>query len=297
MENKSKEKTIDSEKSNSVSAVTPVTSVDDPRKIHQEVEKALVEKANLTDDEQRSIQERLYKMIDYTVKRQDWYADQCHRLLQIGLGLIASSAAIIALFTKVEKLSVVSQFLAYSLGVSIFFTGIRLVYLYNIALAGDHPYRKLANITSWFFAYRFPEDLPQNISKNTEIARKQIEQESKYIREYFSNFLSHAKDKLGIIREDIEQVSVLLILQKYKHKQTQQMSRNLSNGLWVTTVILALFFLSLVFFPNRVSIPISSTPTVVASATISATPTTSLTPTNVPPSASPTLAPKTTSTP
>jgi len=29
-------------------------------------------------------------MIDYAVRRHDWYADQVHKLMQIGLALLAS---------------------------------------------------------------------------------------------------------------------------------------------------------------------------------------------------------------
>ncbi len=59
----------------------------DPKKILQEAELGKVKEANLDPNKLHSVQERLYKMIDYAVKRQDWYADQCQRLLQIGIGL------------------------------------------------------------------------------------------------------------------------------------------------------------------------------------------------------------------
>jgi len=191
------------------------------------------------------IQERLYKMIDYTVKRQDWYADQCHRLLQIGLGLVASGVAIIALFIKADNLPTVSGILGWAVGLSIFFTGLRLVYIFNKSLAGDYPYRKVANIKSWYFAYHFKDPSPQNLSKEPDIAEKQVLQEAEYIGAYFTEFLSVATDKLSVIREDIEQVSVLLLLQKYKHKQTKDMASSLSKGLIFTTVFVGLLMISL----------------------------------------------------
>ena len=128
----------------------------------QQTELSLVNAAQLNEEQLKMIQERLYKMIDYTVKRQDWYVDQCHRLLQTGLALIATGSAVVALFSKLEHLAGITQFLAWFFGGSLFLTGLFLVHCYNSYLTGNHPYRKVVDIHSWYFAYRFPQQLDPN---------------------------------------------------------------------------------------------------------------------------------------
>lgn len=201
----------------------------------------------LSTDEIKDVHDRLYKMIDYAVKRQDWYADQCHRLLQIGLGLIASGVAIIALFSNLENLQIVTKILGGIEGLIFFFTGLKLTDLFNRSLAGNHPYRNLVNISSWFYYYNFPEEYSeQNLSEDPNIAKEQVNQESDYIKNVFIKFLDQTTDKNKSIREDIEQVSVLFLLQKYKREKAQQMANALSTGICLT--FLFFVFLILSFF-------------------------------------------------
>jgi hypothetical protein len=158
----------------------------------QQMELSLVNAAQLNEEQVKSTQDRLYRMIDYTVKRQDWYVDQCHRLLQIGLALIATGSAVVALFSKLEHLAGITQLLAWFFGGSLFLTGLALVHCYNHYLRGDHPYRKVVDIHSWYFAYRFPQQLDPNLSKRPETAKQQVNQEASYIKDYFTKFLTHA---------------------------------------------------------------------------------------------------------
>jgi len=117
----------------------------------QKKERSSVEAAGLTDNQLKDVQDRLYKMIEYTVKRHDWFVDQCHRLLQIGLALIATGGAIAAIFVKFENLPRTTQSAAWLFALSLFGTGLYLVYLYNSYLSGEHPYRKVVDIHSWYF--------------------------------------------------------------------------------------------------------------------------------------------------
>ena len=208
--------------------------------------------ASLSDQDRSYIQERLYKMIDYTVRRHDWYVDQSHRLLQIGLALIASGGVIVALVvTKLDNLSHISILLGSLFGVSLYGTGLSLVYFYNHYMAGDHPYRKVVDIHSWYFRYHFDLPLDPKISSDDKTAKEQVSQEAKYIEEYFAKFLAAAKDWHAIVREDIEQVSILLILQRYRQQQTREMSKWLQRGLIGSFVVFLLFILSLFLFPPR----------------------------------------------
>src|SRR5262245_23514491 len=40
--------------------------------------------------------DRLYRMIDYGIKRQDWYEDQRNKALSLALGLVGLSAFLVA---------------------------------------------------------------------------------------------------------------------------------------------------------------------------------------------------------
>jgi len=228
----------------------------------QQAELSQVAAAKLSDEQLKLIQERLYKMIDYTVKRHDWYVDQCQRMLQIGLALIATGGAIAALFAKLESLPRITQFVAWAFATSFFGTGLVSVHLYNRYLAGDHPYRKVVDIHSWYFAYRFPQRLDPNLSKSPETAKQQVDQEASYIKQYFAKFLTHAKDRVSVIREDIEQVAILLILQRYRAQQTQKMSQWLFNGLKVSALFFVVLIGSYCYFlisPRRGATPGTST--------------------------------------
>jgi hypothetical protein len=224
----------------------------DLKKELQQTELALVNGAQLSDEQLKIIQDRLYRMIEYTVERHDWYVDQCHRLLQIGLALIATGGAIGAIFGKIENLPRITPYFAWGFALSLFVTGLSLVYWYNRYLAGDHPYRKVVDIHSWYFAYRFPQELNPNLSASLEIGRRQqVAQEAKYIEEYFAKFLGHAKDRLNLIREDIEQVAILLILQRYRHQQTKKMHKWLFGGLrWAITPAFLGLILTALLLPS-----------------------------------------------
>lgn len=239
----------------------------------QQAELSEVTGAQLTDNQLDIVQDRLYKMIDYTVKRHDWYVDQCHRLLQIGLALIATAAAIAAILVKLENLARAMDYLAWAFALSLFGTGLLLVYLYNSYLSGVHPYRKVVDIHSWYFAYRFPQPLDPNLSRSPEKAKQQVGQEKKYIAEYFARFLPHSKDRSSLIREDIEQVAILLILQRYRAQQVKAMAQSLFRGLLFTFIFPLLIFGSLFLHarqPNAgtsgLSMPTTSAPAAAPSA-------------------------------
>jgi hypothetical protein len=144
----------------------------------QAKELSCVRDAKLDDDQLKLVQERLYKMIDYTVKRHDWFVDQCHRLLQIGLALIASGGVIVSLVARLDNLTRITQILAWLFGFSLFGTGLWLVHLYNRYMAREHPYRKVVDINSWIFHYRFPGYRDPNLSKSAETAKRQVQQEA-----------------------------------------------------------------------------------------------------------------------
>ncbi len=221
----------------------------------QDRERDSVKNAKLSDQDLTLVRDRLYRMIDYAFKRQDWYVDQSHRLLQIGLALMASGVAVCALFLKADGLSVPTFVLSWLLGIFPFATGLILTYLYSRQLELDHPYRKIVDITSWYFIYRFPRSLALSISSKPAEARAQIEEVASFITVFFDRWLSLAKEDLGFLREDLEQVAILMILQRYRYQQVKTMANWLFRGLLATGAVFLMLVASYATFdfPHRQS--------------------------------------------
>lgn len=177
----------------------------------------------------KSVQERLFRMIDYAIRRHDWYSDQCHRLLQVGLAFIAAGAAIAAVLTKVGGQP--PHLFIWSAPAILAVGGLVQVVLFNGGLAGSYPYRKLSDILSWFYYYRVGSQAG-GLSEDPCQAATQIELHSAVITKYFGVMAKHLASPAQLLREDIEQVSILLLLQGYKRDQVKAMSRWLTWTVW-----------------------------------------------------------------
>jgi len=57
----------------------------------QQIEREKIDGAGIDPNQEQRLRDRLYRMIEYAAGRHDWYDDQRHRFLQIGLALMASS--------------------------------------------------------------------------------------------------------------------------------------------------------------------------------------------------------------
>lgn len=201
----------------------------------REIKSKAVDAARFNKDELKSLQDRLYRMITYTVGRHDWYATERDRFLQIGIGLLAASAGIGAVFAQLaEHLTLITNVLVLSTIVSLFATGIGLLYIYNQGVERDHPYRKVADIKSWYFKYNLPSGLEDEISDDPKLARIQVGEIVDNIDNFVQRWTSLVKEKHGFIKEDLEQVFILQLLQRYRAQQLKRMSRSLFYGLILT---------------------------------------------------------------
>jgi hypothetical protein len=143
----------------------------DPAKITKQMEFERIGKIPNPDD----VQDRLYKMIDYGIGRVDYYEDQRHRLMQIGLGIMATGAALLALFSKLDIPIFQSWAGAWLSALTPLLTGVSLVYLFNRSIGSSYPYRKIVDIRSGYFTYNFPGKMDVKLRRSEEKARKQIE--------------------------------------------------------------------------------------------------------------------------
>ena len=212
----------------------------------QQVKHDLVSKASFYDKEK--ISERLHRMILYAVGRQDWYDDRQHRLLNIGLALIAGSGALAVFGANiVTYLPPLSMRFGLVLLLSVLGTGIGLVYSYRRQIARDHPYRKLVDIRSWYFIYTFPSPLKDSLSKKFSRAKQQIEETIEAYRACLNRWLEWSPDQDRFIEEDLEQVFILQLLQRYRYQGVKTMSRTLFYGTCVSATFLVLAILAYAF--------------------------------------------------
>jgi hypothetical protein len=196
-------------------------------------------------------------MIEYAIHRYDWYVDQTHRLLEMGLALIASGVAIFALFVKVDGISCRTQVLGWFLGTLPFMTGLILAFFYTYDLQRDYPHRKIVDIRSWYFIYEFPRSLPANLSTDPTAALAEVDTVARNMLHFFHNWLAHTKDH-DFVREDLEQVAILLLLQRYAHQQVTKMTNWLFGGLAATFLVFIALGASW-FRDRRPPLPVCST--------------------------------------
>jgi len=209
----------------------------------QELEKKAISDAKIDQGQEELIRDRLYRMIDYAINRHDWYDDQRYRFLQIGLALMAAGAALLSAFAALSKTLMISTYVFFCLlgiGISVFLTGLSLVYLYNQGVARNHPYRKIVDISSWYFAYNFPSGLSDHLSSSRDIAKKQVQESFECLEKFFDRWLQLAKERQGFLKEDLEQAFILLLIQRYRYQQVKKMSSTLFLGMKVATLLILL---------------------------------------------------------
>jgi len=194
------------------------------------------------------IQDRLYKMIDYAVKRFDWYEEQRFKFLQIALAMITVTAGLSGFLanvrTSMTKTALVISFVA--IGV-LLITGIKLLFLYNALRGITYPYRKIADIRSWFFKYNF-DKLPAALSQDATEASAQIAEVATAYENFTSRWAEYATTDRAFIEEDLQQVFILQLLQAYRRDNLESMHKVLEYGvvIFVGAAALAvfIFFLS-----------------------------------------------------
>jgi len=221
--------------------------VESERKRYTKLSNKIFENAKLSGKETKDLQKRLYKMINYVIDRHDWYSDQRNLFMQIGIGLLAASSTVAVVFAQFAKsFNSITLFITWAAILSIFSTGMVLLYLFNRGVERNHPYRKIVEIKSWYFKYNFPSGLKDYLSSNKCFAKNQIKEIVNGKIDFLEKWLKLAKTPNGLIKEDLEQVFILQILLRYRSQQLKTMSRSLFIGL---ILAFCLFILSIISYP------------------------------------------------
>jgi hypothetical protein len=195
--------------------------------------------------EDPALQDRLYKLIDYAIKRFDWYEEQRFKFLQVGLAFITVTAGLSGFLANVrQQMSTISLGLSFSAVVSLLLTGIKLMLVYNELRGITYPYRKIADIRSWFFKYNF-DSLPAALSTEAEQAVKEVNEVAKAYKVFVDRWTEYANKERGFIEEDLQQVFILQLLQSYRRESLERMHVTL---LWGVAIFVSLSVLAVLSF-------------------------------------------------
>jgi hypothetical protein len=208
----------------------------------QEMKQNLAKETDFYDKDK--ISERLYRMILYTIGRHDWYEDRLHRLLNIGVALIAAFVALATLISAISSyITLLSLIFGWLATASVLLTGIGMIYYFNSQIARDHPYRKIVDIRSWYFMYNFPSGLKDSLSRKFQEKKQEIEETIQAYETFLKRWLEYAPDRDRFIEEDLEQVFILQLLQRYRFQAVKTMSRILYCGIYATILFAAVAIL------------------------------------------------------
>ena len=183
-------------------------------------------------------------MISYAIGRFDYYSNMRHKYLTLGLSLIGVGSALTGLSTKLlGEINLASSIIGVLGFISLFISGIIMVFIYNRYTTADYPYRKIMNIQSWYFKYKLGEKSSLVLSEVYSNAFGQIEYITNDYLNGVYNWLDKTQQKNYFIKEDLEQVAILHLLQKYGSDCVKKMKKTLMWGLIIFVTLFTIAFL------------------------------------------------------
>lgn len=210
-----------------------------------ETEQKALDKAKELDISDGFLNARLYKMIEYGIGRVDWYEEQRNKVLNVGFAFFALATGILA-FLGAAFNFVPNQFPAISFALSIcsaitlIFTGLSILYEYVSLISADPAHRTISDIRSWYFIYNFPDDIDFHLKTDNPNRLKQTKEVSKAYLEFIDRWSEFATKEKAFLSEDLQQVFILQMMQRYRRQSLAAMRRKLELG-----TILFIFFIAL----------------------------------------------------
>lgn len=212
-----------------------MSTYEQEKKEFAKLKEDIVQLEQMEESEKLKLSDRLYRMIEYSIGRHDWYDEQRNKLLQLGIAILGAAAVIsTAVLSFGEKLSLFSEILLGLFVLGLFATGLLLIINYSSTIGQNHPYRELVDIRSWYFKYSFPSGLKESISSKEEIAKIEINEVVDAFKNYLTRWIEYATKKNEFLKEDLEQVFILQLLQRYRFQQLKRMSNILKWGLIIS---------------------------------------------------------------
>lgn len=187
-------------------------------------------------DEQAYFLNKIQTAIQYAIGRHDWYEQQRSTIYQMTLAGASFMFVIcgMALGATDAVLFHFGYFAVFTVAIAVI-SVVAALWRYNSELDADRPYRSVSDIRFWYFRYNFPDHSSQSkADTNIEIATAELEQ-----RKRFFNKIDGYATLNASVREDLEQLFILQILQRYK-------SESLTRLRWTLAYMIGAFCLHII---------------------------------------------------
>lgn len=170
--------------------------------------------------------DRLYRMIDYAIKRHDWYEDQRNKALSLAVTLLGLSSFLVAgLLNSEVKLMFWFRVSAGFTLISIVLTALLIIIEYARGAQENYTHRALADIRSWFFAYAIGNQVADaaRLSPNNDTANRATIMAA--WEKFVTGWMEIQKDATSRATEDLEQVFILYLFQAIRRVSLRRMLR------------------------------------------------------------------------
>ncbi len=198
----------------------------------------LEQNVSLKDDDE--IRDKLHQMIEYAIDRHDWYENQRNRFATVALTMLGFAGALMIGMGDPAKYNLTFRVFGTAFVVSIVVTSLVVLREYMKVSEASHPYRKLADIRSWYFRYvasnNFADDL--NSLSNEETKRAELKKLGETLRDFVIKWQEYSSNKSGFVKEDLQQVFILYLLQNYRQRNLKVMLRELKSGTFISGILL-----------------------------------------------------------
>jgi hypothetical protein len=210
-----------------------------PDESFQEIGEKLVQAANLSDSQRKDVSDRLAKMIDYAIKRQDWYEDQRNRALSLGVALLGLASFLVGGLLNVQAGSMCyfRVFGCLTL-LSIVATAGAIILEYGIGATESYTHRSLAGIRSWFFAYVVNQTVTEAALDDI---KKRAANRSILVdawKNFVTGWLEYQRNPTGFVAEDLQQVFILYLFQAMRRSSLRRMTNAAKYGAMVIAFFL-----------------------------------------------------------
>jgi hypothetical protein len=178
-------------------------------------------------------------MIDYAIKRQDWYYDQRNKILAVAIALLGLASFLVTGLLSHETMQMRHfRLLAADTLLAIVGTSISIIVEYIKGASETYIHRSLADIRSWYFRY-VVNDSVANAAIDSAAMRNQNRETLLGAWERFVNGWMEYEQRSGaFVVEDLQQVFILYLFQAMRQRSLRIMISCASTGAVIIAVCL-----------------------------------------------------------
>jgi hypothetical protein len=197
--------------------------------------------SSLSRDWPKETHDRLWRMIDYAIKRQDWYEDQRNKVLSLGIALLGLASFLVGgLLTEQAGYMPLFRLSAVATLIALVLTATSVIYEYVKGGSSEYTHRELADIRSWFFAYTVRKEV-----LNAAVSDPQFNHQNKLAlldawKEFVQQWSAYQAKDTRSITEDLQQVFILFLFQAMKRNSLRTMIERVKIGSYWIAILLTI---------------------------------------------------------